>query len=129
MRAVVALLLSFTAGAATASEMADSTTRRPHELKEVEVLGLKSAPDGANSAEAVTRIGSADVRRLGIDAVKDVSAIAPNFYMPDYGSRMTSSIYVRGLGARMDQPVVGLSIDNIPYLNKEIGRASCRERV
>ena len=119
MRAVVALLLSFTAGAATASEMADSTTRRPHELKEVEVLGLKSAPDGANSAEAVTRIGSADVRRLGIDAVKDVSAIAPNFYMPDYGSRMTSSIYVRGLGARMDQPVVGLSIDNIPYLNKD----------
>ncbi len=39
--------------------------------------------------------------------------------MPDYGSRMTSSIYVRGLGARIDQPVVGLTIDNIPYLNKD----------
>ena len=39
--------------------------------------------------------------------------------MPDYGSRMTSSIYVRGLGARIDQPVVGLTVDNIPYLNKD----------
>ena len=45
--------------------------------------------------------------------------MAPNFYMPDYGSRMTSSVYVRGLGARMDQPVVGLNIDNVPVLNKD----------
>lgn len=103
----------------SATETPDSAARRPHELKGVEVLGVKRAPDGTNSAEAVTRINTADVRRLGIDAVKDVSAIAPNFYMPDYGSRMTSSIYVRGLGARMDQPVIGLSVDNIPYLNKD----------
>ena len=56
---------------------------------------------------------------MGIEAPKDISLVAPNFYMPDYGSRMTSSIYVRGLGARIDQPVVGLTIDNIPYLNKD----------
>ncbi|MFR9672550.1 MAG: TonB-dependent receptor, partial [Rikenellaceae bacterium] len=29
-----------------------------------------------------------------------------------------SSIYVRGLGARIDQPVVGLNIDNVSFLNK-----------
>ena len=50
--------------------------------------------------------------------MKGVSEIAPNFFMPDYGSRMTSSIYVRGIGARIDQSAVGLNIDNIPYLNK-----------
>ena len=32
---------------------------------------------------------------------------------------MTSSIYVRGLGARIDQPVIGLNIDNVPVLNKD----------
>ncbi|MFQ7503279.1 MAG: hypothetical protein ACLRMJ_09545 [Alistipes finegoldii] len=32
---------------------------------------------------------------------------------------MTSSIYVRGLGARIDQPVMGLNIDNVPVLNKD----------
>ena len=35
------------------------------------------------------------------------------------GSRMTSSIYVRGIGARIDQPVVGLNVDNVPFLNKD----------
>ncbi len=49
---------------------------------------------------------------------KDLTAQIPNFHLPDYGSQMTSSIYVRGLGARMDQPTVGLIIDNIPILNK-----------
>ena len=39
--------------------------------------------------------------------------------MPQYGSRMTSSVYVRGLGTRIDQPVVGLNIDNVPIINKD----------
>jgi outer membrane receptor protein involved in Fe transport len=42
----------------------------------------------------------------------------PNFYQPDYGSKMTSSIYVRGFGARIDQPVIGVTVDGVPYLNK-----------
>ena len=42
----------------------------------------------------------------------------PNFYQPDYGSRMTSSIYVRGFGSRIDQPVVGMNIDGVPVMNK-----------
>jgi outer membrane receptor protein involved in Fe transport len=67
----------------------------------------------------VTRISPSVIRRYNISAMKDVSDIAPNFYIPDYGSRMTSSIYVRGLGARIEQPVVGLSVDNVPILNKD----------
>ena len=42
----------------------------------------------------------------------------PNFYIPDYGSRMTSSIYMRGQGTRIDQPVVGMNIDNVPIMTK-----------
>ena len=117
MKAIVllsALLLPF---AASASEDGD-TTARAHHLRPLEVLGVKQDPAGA-SVEAVTRISGAEARILGIDAPKNVSLIAPNFFMPEYGSRMTSSIYVRGLGARIDQPVVGLSVDNIPYLNKD----------
>ncbi len=105
---------------ASASEQPDTMPQAsPHHLREIEVMGVKRAPDGTNSAEAITTVNTAMSRRLGIEAVKNISAIAPNFYMPDYGSRMTSSIYVRGLGARMDQPVVGLSVDNVPILNKD----------
>ena len=56
--------------------------------------------------------------REHITSVKELSAIVPNFYQPDYGSKMTSSIYVRGFGARIDQPIIGMTVDGIPYLNK-----------
>ncbi|MDE7397278.1 MAG: TonB-dependent receptor, partial [Muribaculum sp.] len=35
------------------------------------------------------------------------------------GSQMTSTIYVRGLGSRIDQAAVGMNLDNVPVLNKE----------
>lgn len=94
------------------------TVSRAHNLRPVEILGVKQIP-GSLDAEAVTGISGVEARRLGIDAMKGISGVAPNFYMPDYGSRMTSSIYVRGLGARIDQPVVGLKVDNVPVLNKD----------
>ncbi len=56
---------------------------------------------------------------LRLSAPKDLSMQVPNLLMPDYGSKMTSSIYVRGLGARIDQPAMGLTVDNIPILNKD----------
>ena len=67
---------------------------------------------------ASTVLGPAAIERERVLSVKDLSALVPNFYQPDYGSRMTSSIYVRGFGARIDQPVVGVNVDEIPYLNK-----------
>ena len=67
---------------------------------------------------ASTILGSRAVARGGISALKEISLAVPNFHAPDYGSRMTSSIYVRGLGARIDQPVIGLNVDNVPLLNK-----------
>lgn len=53
-----------------------------------------------------------------IDSPKKLSAVIPNLHIPDYGSAMTSSIYLRGFGSRMENPVLGLYIDDIPVLNK-----------
>ena len=114
MRKFVIALAALTSLGASAGDSIHS-----RELKPIEVLGVKQMADGGVAVEAVTKISGAEARRLGIEAPKDISLVAPNFYMPDYGSRMTSSIYVRGLGARIDQPVVGHTIDNIPYLNKD----------
>ena len=63
-------------------------------------------------------LGEEQLQRERVFSVKDLSAVMPNFYQPDYGSKMTSSIYVRGFGARIDQPVIGLTVDGVPYLNK-----------
>ncbi len=71
-------------------------------------------------ASASTTITQKDIEREGIKGIKDVATIVPNFFMPDYGSRMTSSIYVRGLGTRIDQPVVGMNVDNVPVADKNM---------
>lgn len=67
-------------------------------------------------SSSVLKMGN--IEREQVISLNDLSYYTPNLYIPDYGSRMTSSIYVRGLGSRMDNPAVGLYVDNIPYLNK-----------
>lgn len=88
-------------------------------IGEVSVTAIKQGLDLRLQPIASTVVGRREAERLGVASMKDVSEIAPNFYIPAYGTRMTSSIYVRGLGARIDQPVVGLNVDNVPFLNKD----------
>lgn len=88
-------------------------------LEEVEVVTdvkrskpVEELPVSANSFN-MTKLESS-----GLSSSKDVAVFVPNFHLPDYGSQMTSSIYVRGFGARIEQPVVGMLVDNVPVLNK-----------
>ena len=82
------------------------------------VSSVKISDDEISSAYSTTTLRRADIENRHISSVKELSAIAPNFYQPDYGSRMTSSMYVRGFGSRIDQPVVGMNIDGVPVMNK-----------
>ncbi len=88
-------------------------------LDELSVSALKQTPVLRLQPEAATLLTQAELERLNIVSIKGISDVVPNFFMPDYGSRITSSIYVRGIGARMDQPSVGLNVDNVPFLNKD----------
>ncbi len=54
----------------------------------------------------------------GLNSPKMLSSLVPNLHMPDYGTSMTSTIYMRGFGSRIDNPVLGLYIDDIPVLDK-----------
>lgn len=82
------------------------------------VSSVKISDDEAVNAYSTTALRRSDLENRHISSVKELSAIAPNFYQPDYGSRMTSSMYVRGFGSRIDQPVVGMNIDGVPVMNK-----------
>lgn len=97
------------------SEHADTVVSLP----QVSVSAVKIGSRLRGKPLASTVIGSPDIARRGIVNMHQVSDMVPNFYMPRYGSRITSSIYVRGIGARIDQPAVGLTVDNIPVLNKD----------
>ena len=88
-------------------------------LNEIEVVAnLKQTERLERLPLSYSELPMKALEREGISAIKEFSSYAPNFYQPDYGSRITSSIYVRGFGSRMDQPVVGLNVDGVPLMNK-----------
>ncbi|MBQ5922379.1 MAG: TonB-dependent receptor [Alistipes sp.] len=120
--AFAAAIFSFDAARAEGGEqiLPDSVVDRHLSIDEVGVVvrqpkqhfGLKSQPISSSV------ISSSMLEREHVLSIKDLSSIVPNFYQPDYGSKMTSSIYVRGFGARIDQPIIGLTVDGVPFLNK-----------
>lgn len=113
------LVLTATTIGAMALTASASTTADTLNLQEVTVTAIKQGTDIRNLAISATEIRRADLERNGITGTKSVADMVPNIYIPDYGSRMTSTIYVRGLGTRIDQPTLGLNIDNVPVLCKE----------
>ena len=88
-------------------------------LDELDVVAVKHGAAFRQLPVSGTMVGLADAERLGMSDIKGLSTVVPNFHIPDYGSRITSTIYVRGIGARMDQPAVGLTVDNVGFLNKD----------
>ena len=79
---------------------------------------VKSVVPVERMSSPVTEVYMLDLKERGVDSPKKLSAIVPNLHIPDYGSAMTSSIYLRGFGSRMENPVLGFYIDDVPVLNK-----------
>lgn len=67
---------------------------------------------------AVTLLSQQDMQANQVNSLKSLSALAPNIFIPDYGSKLTSAIYIRGIGSRINTPSVGLYVDNVPYIDK-----------
>lgn len=67
---------------------------------------------------AVTLLSQQDMQANQVTSVKSLSGLVPNIFIPDYGSKLTTSIYIRGIGSRINTPSVGLYVDNIPYIDK-----------
>ena len=59
-----------------------------------------------------------EMQTLGVSDLSQLSQYVPSFSMPQYGSRLTSSMYIRGIGSRINNPAVGIYYDNIPLMSK-----------
>ena len=62
--------------------------------------------------------GSEQLQQLNVHDLSQLSQYVPSFAMPSYGARLTSSMYVRGIGSRINSPAVGIYYDNIPLMSK-----------
>ncbi len=52
-----------------------------------------------------------------VESLTSMSGIVPNFFIPNYGSKVSTPIYIRGVGARLGAQTVSLYVDNVPYFN------------
>jgi outer membrane receptor protein involved in Fe transport len=106
-----------TAGATEESALADSS--KVVDLDEVVVVAqpkeqvrLRLQPVSSNV------FGAEQLQQLNVRDLSQLSQYVPSFVMPAYGSRLTSSMYIRGIGSRINNPAVGVYYDNIPLMSK-----------
>lgn len=90
------------------------------EMDGISVTAIKQGLSLRREAVSASVVGPREISMYGIRSAKEAATLSPNFFMPDYGSRMTSSIYVRGIGTRIEQPVVGMNVDNVPVADKNM---------
>ena len=62
--------------------------------------------------------GSREMQQLNVRSLSQLSDHVPSFAMPSYGSRLTSSMYIRGIGSRVNNSAVGIYYDHIPLMSK-----------
>lgn len=88
-------------------------------LDEVSIVSnIKETGTLRQQPASSTHISAARLSAKGENGIKAVGTMAPNFFVPDYGSKQTSAIYMRGIGSRIGTPAVGLYVDNVPYYDK-----------
>lgn len=114
---VLAMMSALPVLAATDTSLADSS--RVYDLDEVvvvaqskEYMRLRQQPLSS------TVLTGQEIGSLGVRDLREISDFVPSFVMPNYGARFTSSIYVRGIGSRVNSPSMGIYVDDIPLMNK-----------
>ena len=87
-------------------------------LEPAMVTALKESISPDKIPSALTVIREERLHRSGAYRPNMLSGMVPGLHIPEYGTSMTSTIYLRGLGSRMENPVLGLYLDGIPVLDK-----------
>jgi len=101
-----------------ATTSADSALKKMVELGEIVIKASKDNVTYKSIPASVSVISSVNLVENEVHSLSDISSMAPNFYMPDYGSKLTSPVYIRGIGSRINSPSVGLYVDYVPYFEK-----------
>lgn len=82
------------------------------------VTALKDTVSPDKIASPVSIIRNTGLQRSSTYRPLMLSGMVPGLYIPEYGASLTSTIYLRGLGSRMENPVMGLYLDGFPVLDK-----------
>ncbi len=96
----------------------DSDTIRQIITEDISVISRKEGSQIREIPSASSYVSSRDLKLNTLTGIKEFSLIVPNMFMPDYGTKLTSPVYIRGVGSRINSPSVGLYVDGIPFFEK-----------
>jgi iron complex outermembrane recepter protein len=91
---------------------ADSTRSDADSLEEVIVTATKRAERALDVAASISVIGSADLQRLHVTSLQELTAAAPGFLILSGGSPGQTSIVLRGLPVLSNGSLVATVIDD-----------------
>ncbi len=96
-----------------------SDTLKSYALKEIVISSSTKETNALQSLpSSVSVFTPSQIDGLKVNTIKDLSMTVPNFFIPDYGSRLSTPVYIRGIGERATGQSIGLYVDNMPYMDK-----------
>lgn len=78
---------------------------------------VKETNNLKNMPNAVSVVTPQQLQNTQIESLPDLSSYIPNFFIPTYGSKVSTPIYIRGIGARLGSQTVSMYVDNVPSFN------------
>lgn len=67
---------------------------------------------------SATVLNNRQMEKQQLNEMKDFTGVIPNFIIIDRDTRLTSSVFIRGVGALINTPGVAMYVDGIPHFEK-----------
>lgn len=100
-------------------ERVQPDTLKTYNIDEVVITSsTKETNDLRTLPGAVSILTPLQIKGRQMQSLKDLRSFVPNLYISDYGAKLTSAIYIRGVGARSSGQTVGLYVDHAPCPDK-----------
>lgn len=96
----------------------DSTFNSVQQLKEVVVTAEKRELSPVDIPTALSVVTERTLPQENNIDLRNLSGIVPNFYMQEGGLKLSTPLYIRGIGTVSGTPPVGLYVDGVPVFDK-----------
>lgn len=71
-----------------------------------------------NTSTSVSLFSDKEMQSARIQDLSGLNGMAGNFFVPQYGSKLSSAIYIRGIGSRINTPAVAMYVNDAPLAEK-----------
>lgn len=121
MKVLFSLLAVIAVAETQAKPLSTDDTSQDDRVMQLEEVTITTPKEGSALRQqpiALSLIGKKQLDAHHVSSLKGISTLVPNLFIPDYGSRLTSAVYIRGIGSRINSSAVSMYVDDMPMLDK-----------